>query len=137
MADLTYLRRDLYESPVFYALCTSEKAFYREMARLKVPPRQLGDWIPGLKDASTHTLKHEKHGRMAIVCVSPRNFTDRYDGAKLAALLTHEAVHVWQEMREHMGEANPSSEFEAYAIQRISQNLMAAYIDQTQPARKK
>jgi hypothetical protein len=43
------------------------------------------------------------------------------------ALLVHEAVHIWQDVKHRIGEDNPSSEFEAYAIQNISQELMLAY----------
>lgn len=42
----------------------------------------------------------------------------------------HEAVHIWQEMREKIGERFPSAEFEAYAIQRIAQNLMHSFMEQ-------
>lgn len=42
-------------------------------------------------------------------------------------MLTHEAVHIWQEIKLQLGEKEPSYEFEAYSIQNISQNLMEAY----------
>lgn len=44
-------------------------------------------------------------------------------------LLLHEAVHVWQRVRQRMGESNPSTEFEAYSIQRIAQDLFEMYED--------
>lgn len=42
-------------------------------------------------------------------------------------LLLHEAVHVWQKVRKLMGEKEPSSEFEAYSIQAIAQDLFKMY----------
>lgn len=39
-------------------------------------------------------------------------------------LIIHEAVHIWQEVKDLMSESNPSSEFEAYSIQKISQDLL-------------
>jgi hypothetical protein len=42
-------------------------------------------------------------------------------------LLVHEAVHVWQYFRDHIGEKTPSVEFEAYTVQYISGELMRAF----------
>ncbi|WP_368576099.1 hypothetical protein [Acinetobacter baumannii] len=42
-------------------------------------------------------------------------------------LLLHEAVHVWQKVKKLMGEKEPSSEFEAYSIQAIAQDLFKMY----------
>ena len=43
------------------------------------------------------------------------------------AIIIHESVHVWQEIREMMYEKEPSSEFEAYSIQQIASNLMSEF----------
>ena len=43
------------------------------------------------------------------------------------AIIIHESVHVWQEIREMMYEKEPSSEFEAYSIQKISLDLMSEF----------
>lgn len=53
--------------------------------------------------------------------------TSQWDVNIVHALLTHEAVHVWQHIRERMSEDAPSSEFEAYSIQRIAQDLFYMY----------
>ena len=42
-------------------------------------------------------------------------------------LLLHEAVHIWQRIKKLMGEKEPSTEFEAYSIQRIAQDLFAMF----------
>lgn len=39
-------------------------------------------------------------------------------------LIVHESVHVWQEVKRMMAEKEPSIEFEAYSIQKISQDLL-------------
>lgn len=46
---------------------------------------------------------------------------------EIYGLLLHEAVHVWQKVKKLMGEKEPSSEFEAYSIQAIAQDLFEMY----------
>ena len=46
------------------------------------------------------------------------------------ALICHEAVHVWQEIRDAMGEESPSVEFEAYSIQKVFFDLLTMYQEQ-------
>lgn len=46
---------------------------------------------------------------------------------EIHGLLLHEAVHVWQRIKQRMGEKEPSIEFEAYSIQRIAQDLFDMY----------
>lgn len=62
----------------------------------------------------------------AIVSLSESAQKNR-NAIEMAGLLIHEAVHVWQGYAEHMGEVRPADEQEAYAIQAISQELLAEY----------
>jgi hypothetical protein len=55
---------------------------------------------------------------------------------QIHALLTHEAMHLWREIRNQIGEKEPSAEFEAYAIQKITQNLAYSYEKQTTTKKK-
>ena len=43
------------------------------------------------------------------------------------ALLVHESVHVWQEIKLRMDEVDPSKEFEAYSVQTIFLGLLSLY----------
>ena len=71
-------------------------------------------------NASSNFLTNEKD-EMLIVVYIPR--TD-IDMLYQRALVVHEAVHIWQEIRTMMNEKEPSIEFEAYSIQKIAQDLM-------------
>ena len=53
--------------------------------------------------------------------------TSKRTSVEIHGLLLHEAVHIWQRVRLRMGESNPSTEFEAYSIQSIAQDLFAMY----------
>ncbi|EKU59476.1 hypothetical protein ACINWC323_1017 [Acinetobacter sp. WC-323] len=53
--------------------------------------------------------------------------TSGRDLIEVYGLLLHEAVHVWQRVKTLMGEREPSTEFEAYSIQAIAQDLFEMY----------
>ena len=53
--------------------------------------------------------------------------TSERTSVEIHGLLLHEAVHVWQRIRQRMGEREPSIEFEAYSIQRIAQDLFSMF----------
>lgn len=76
-------------------------------------------------DASTHFLTRPDGGAVALVALGPEY--ERRTPIEVAGLLVHEAVHVWQEYCLMIGEKEPGSEQEAYAIQSIAQELMAEF----------
>jgi hypothetical protein len=108
----------------WFALCLTEKAFISEMKKMKVfdSPR----WINDSAQATTHLFTSDSGSRCAIVCIDPTQLEQR-TGVQVASILVHEAVHVWQDFAEFIGERNPSIEFEAYSIQNISEQLMSSY----------
>ncbi|ENX06514.1 hypothetical protein [Acinetobacter courvalinii] len=53
--------------------------------------------------------------------------TSGRDLIEVYGLLLHEAVHIWQRVKKLMGEREPSTEFEAYSIQAIAQDLFEMY----------
>ena len=125
---MQWLRRDLVTSPYHIGICLSESSFERELKRLKVKRDQWPRFCNSGADASTHFLEQTGGiGLIAVVCLHPpKNKT----GIQVAALLVHEAIHIWQAIREDLGEKSPSSEFEAYSIQAISQSLMNGYVSE-------
>lgn len=104
----------------YIVLCLSEDEYLPIVKKLKSPV--IPPWCPS--DAATHTFQHEKHGTVCIVCM--RDWEGR-DPVEVAGMLVHEAVHVWQHYAEDIGEDSPGREQEAYAIQAISQELMAEF----------
>lgn len=108
----------------YIGLCLSEKAWRREMKRFGCPdepfPEAAGNCTTFSKDDKTSlivTIHPEKaKGQPPIVVLG---------------LLVHESVHVWQAIRDDMGERSPSIEFEAYTVQAIFQELMWAWEDRS------
>lgn len=120
-----WLDRELVTSPYHYRVCVREKDFYAELKRLSVPEKHWPEFTSSPHaDATAHFLTHAKTGnRCAIVCLS-KIMAKRHAKTTIYGLLVHEAVHIWQHIKEDIGEFSPSSEFEAYSIQRIAQSLM-------------
>jgi len=130
MANIWCDRR-LILSPIYFGLCTTEKAFHKELRRMNVPIDTWPSFITNeWSNATCHQFQKGDDGKLCcIVCIYPKKETA---GIEIAALLVHEAVHIWQAVRENIGEEKPSSEFEAYSIQCISLGLMDQYYAQTQ-----
>ena len=123
MSKLKWLDRRVSMPGPYLCLCLTEKAYKKAMRHCKVknPPA----WLTG--SATTHTI--EKPGAKDVTCIVAMN-ADGFNDVEIYGLLVHEAVHVWQQFAVSIGEASPASEQEAYAIQGISQELIADYIRQ-------
>lgn len=118
--------------PTYYGFCPSEFAWRAEMKRLARAHKGNGSCArepyPAGADARATTFDSANGQRLVIVTVADRfDKKMRQDPFAVAGLILHEAVHVWQALREEIGEKEPSREFEAYAIQHISLNLFWAY----------
>ncbi|MGG2098135.1 hypothetical protein ABFY41_11245 [Acinetobacter haemolyticus] len=77
-----------------------------------------------LSTGSDAQVDFYQNSTYAIVQIG--NASDK-EPIEVYGLLLHEAVHIWQRVRQLMGEANPSVEFEAYSIQAIAQDLFEMY----------
>jgi hypothetical protein len=106
----------------YMCLCLREEEYVAAMKHLGIT--QYGPWISTPQaDATAHHTCNRK-GLAAIICLS--GWKGR-DPVEVAGLLVHEAVHVWQEWCIHYGEHVPGREQEAYAIQALSQELLAEF----------
>lgn len=107
--------------PYHYGFCPNKRAWDAEMKRLAIRERLP---YPELFDGRcTHFENAKSHNAMSIITIRP----DCKSALHQVGIITHEAVHVWQAMRDAIGEAHPSIEFEAYSMQAIVQNLIMAY----------
>lgn len=126
-----WCNRNLMVAPLYYSLCINERMFHKELKKLGISQQSWRPFIGSPQSQGTTHFFHKGDGKVcAIVCVK----VAEESGVEIAGLLVHEAVHVWQEVRSLIGEREPSSEFEAYSIQTISQELMAQYRDQVSGA---
>lgn len=123
---IKWLDRRIAHPGPYLALCLNDADFQKVMrhCKIKSPP----EWIiTPQAQATTHHLFND-HGVVCVICM--RDWENR-NGIEVAGLLIHEAVHVWQEYADSIGETNPGREQEAYAIQSIAQELMAEFARQT------
>ena len=123
-SKLKWLDRTLIESPYHFGLCLSEKDFHKTLKRMNVAK---DEWPSFMKTPQANATVHyfECDGSYsAIVCLGS---TKGIQLEQVYAMFVHEAVHIWQAIKDHIGEDEPSKEFEAYSIQAISQRLMFAY----------
>lgn len=116
--------RSLLKSPVRYGLCISQADFDAALDKLSADREP---WLARGDEACTHFIQHDGRVRV-IVCIRPnaRRSLERTFGA-----LVHEAVHVWQEIRQYIGEHAAGDEQEAYCIEQIALNLWESYKRQT------
>nr|WP_276553263.1 hypothetical protein [Acinetobacter courvalinii] len=75
-------------------------------------------------DGAAAQVDYYQEGTYAVVQLGA---TSGRDLIEVYGLLLHEAVHVWQRVKTLMGELEPSTEFEAYSIQAIAQDLFEMY----------
>lgn len=124
-----WLDRSLFFTNYYFTLCTTEKQFKKVLKHLKLPKQ---DYPPFMKtsiaNATVHYFETGDGKRAAVVCLG--DCTGKEMSA-IFGLLVHEAVHIWQNTAKDLGETEPSSELEAYAIQHLSLQLFWEYERQT------
>lgn len=118
-----------------YALITTEKELVKHMQRLCIPINQYPTWPGTGCSGNTLEIINPRSGayETTIVCI---DINSKMKPDELLSTIIHESVHVWQIIRETIGETNPSKEFEAYSIQTIADNLIFEYKRQKKNARR-
>ena len=121
-----WLDRSLIVGP-YLTLCLSEDHYNRVMRYLAID-QPWSKWVTDGANATMHSMTHDKNGLCCVVCLKPK---DTVTGVQIASILVHEAVHVVERYMEYINEDHPSSEFLAYSIQNVAQELMQSYAEQT------
>lgn len=119
---MKWLGRDTVRTP-HMTLCLSAKEFECVARHCKVSDP--GPWIDEQRQAACVHTWERKGILTCVVCLLPSALGD--DPIEVAGTLVHESVHIFQSLCDSIGERNPSREFEAYSIQRISQELMTEF----------
>lgn len=100
-----------------------ENAWHASLARLKVEPM-------AYPDTDGRCVHWENVGpdrkSVILICVGAR--AKNYSLAQVVGIIAHECQHAWRFIREAMGETEPSSEFEAYALQCLVQHAVYAHM---------
>lgn len=105
------------------ALCLSEKEFADTMLYCDNEPWE-NDWCsPG-----GAVVWHFKGNHGQPTCIVCMRDWEQHELSTILAMLVHEAVHIKQHYMRHIGEAEPSVEFEAYCTQWISLVLMDEFL---------
>lgn len=125
----------LVQNPWNYCVVLTQKEFDRVLKKNKI--NEIPDDDVRLSDAAATVSFYTspKGAKIAIVKIGPK--VKKYSKAQIDTILVHEAVHIWQAVRESLYEDSPSSEFEAYSVQKISHELILAYKRAIKKSKKK
>lgn len=105
--------------PVYFGFCPSKRAWKREMKRL--------DCKEPYPDTDGRCTTFTNDGKVVVIVTNRDGSENERSITEITGLLVHEATHVWQTIRNDIGEQDPSPEFEAYSMQAIFQGLLSAF----------
>lgn len=110
----------------YLAFVTSQAEFDQALKEIDLPDYK-EDFVPHGWPACTHSFANV-NGSVACIVGLNMERAAQEDPIDVAALLVHEAVHVWQHNESAAGKLGCfGTEGEAYAIQNISTSLMTEY----------
>ena len=120
--------------PLSLVLFTVEKDFRAELGRLGIKVEC--EFVPDAATAVVHSFENIKDGtEIDMVCIDTRKLVGK-EPEEVIAMIVHEAVHVKQHCMRYIGERKPSKEFEAYAVQHITEALLKQFFNQNAKPRK-
>lgn len=111
----------------YVQLVTSQSEYRKALRDLNISDDS--PYVPEGWPACTHKYRSADGEHSCIVGLN-MDKASRMAPIDVAALLVHEAVHVWQFTEMSAGGTQPfGDEGEAYGIQNISTSLMEAYVE--------
>ena len=114
----------------YLAFVTSQEEFVEALKDIECAD-YTDAFVPNGWPACTHSFDNVKGSVACIVGFDMARAAEQ-DPIDVAALLVHEAVHVWQTNEKATGKLGCfGDEGEAYSIQNISTRLMTAYVEKT------
>lgn len=115
-----WLDRRVAKPGPYLTLCLSD-------AELQAVAKQITNYYVPFPEVGATCNQITKDGDHFCVVALSEHAQKNNNAIEVAGMLVHEAVHAWQYYAEKMGETRPGDEQEAYAIQAISQELLAEY----------
>ena len=115
--------------PLYFGYCPNAKTWNYEIKCLGIdgpcvyPPYRAHSHFASMV-VFDNVKKGDSRGKVCLVTLDTRRHNSLQE---VYSSIVHESVHVWQTLRNYIGENDPSIEFEAYSIQNISDSLFAAF----------
>lgn len=120
------INSELITSPIPLSVCKNKESFFKELRANGIKKKDRPEFNASGTGATTHFIEMNGRKIAAIICMDEKHKKD-YTKGQIVGLIAHEAVHVWQEIKTSIGEHDPSSEFEAYSVQMLTQRIFEAY----------
>lgn len=98
-------------------------AWKATLAKLETPDMP----YPDTDGRCTHFEDIGKERKQIILITVGQRVKD-YSVSQVCGIITHECMHAWRFIRKAIGERRPSSEFEAYAMQAMTQGIVYAHM---------
>ena len=118
----TWLRVPIFQF-WYVGVCKTKTQFSRELKRLKLNDVNVEKIWRADADAATYFFEKERK-QLAIVVMNAEKVPHDADVASVVGLVAHEIIHVWQSIKEDVGENNPGHEMEAYYLQALIQEAL-------------
>jgi hypothetical protein len=106
--------------PIHLGFCPSKKAWDTTLREFKITDEP----YPTNHGRCTHLVNAISGEEVILITV---NLKEDTSALEIVGLIVHESVHAFDYICESIGEDKPSTEFKAYSIQAIAQEMINAF----------